>query len=141
MELFCKFIQNTRDHIIKELKAQFQDLRIGIAAVRHSATLCYEKFSDEETKSDSSFVATALQQTYQKCLAISAANYEDASGRRKKVYRKGGVHPHRVDCLRRKFRGTDDEASVISSVGALMHGEFQKFVKTWTEGKFTPLLE
>ena len=91
-----------------------------------------------DTKFDPSFVAAALQKTYEHCSKMSNAVYEDGV---KRKAMKGGVHAKRVESLRERIKGTGDEESVMASVSELMSGEFDDALDAWAADTFRPLLQ
>ncbi|KAK5137105.1 hypothetical protein LTR08_001114 [Meristemomyces frigidus] len=120
MEPFFEYIRGARDHMMTQMARLFNSLRDNVKNIRHSATLDTEK----------SYVALAMQDTYQDCLLMQAKNY-DTTRKSRRVHRGGRAHDQRTARIGEKLLGIVDRASIFISVGRLANEEFETVLTSW----------
>ncbi|KAK4550571.1 hypothetical protein LTR36_000150 [Oleoguttula mirabilis] len=120
MSPFFAFARDARDEVLNKVADLFVDLRVQVNEIRHSATLDTSK----------SYVGLAMQDTYQKCLQMQAANFE-TNEKKRKVHK--GVKPHqlRVDCIRDRLTGNVEVISVFAEVAKLAGAALEEDLKEW----------
>ncbi|KAK3719647.1 hypothetical protein LTR37_004184 [Vermiconidia calcicola] len=129
-QLFFEVIRHTRDSATIAISKIFIQLRVDIEAIRHAAML----------DAEDSYVATAMQKTYEQCLAISNPNHQPGVGR-KKVHKKSSAHLRRVECIRQKLQGMGDEPSVFATVSSSISAAFEELLGRMKEKGFVPALQ
>ena len=129
-QLFFEVIRHTRDSVTVAISKIFIQLRVSVEAIRHAAML----------DAEDSYVATAMQKTYEQCLAISNPNHQPGVGK-KKVHKKSGAHLRRVECIRQKLQGMGDEPSVFAAVSSSISAAFEELLGQMKEKGFVPELQ
>ena len=121
MQPFFGFINDTRDNLFAKVSTLCDDLKKEINDIRHTVTL--------DTKF--SFVAAAMEDTYQECLKSQAENYQTFQNRNRRVHKKTRAHDLRVDLVRDKLTGNTNQKSVFASVANLAGKKFEEELKKW----------
>lgn len=123
---FLQHISHVQEKLHHDLADLFQQIKAVLNTIRCNTTL--DLVGEEST----SFVSMIMQQTYEECKKISAANLVRPMSHTGKVRKKSGVHAARVDEIRKRFKGTDGVTGIFVAVYHEASSMFESILEPWT---------